>query len=349
MKELIRVAIVGASGYSGEELVRILLRHPSVQLTKVTSRAQAGVPLSDYYGLPKSPSSGSTELAFSDVSLPDLIASADVFFLALPHGLAAEYAVPLIDAGKVVLDLSADFRVKDPAVYKEFYHHDHPALQLLPKAVYGQPELHREEIRKTQLIACPGCYPTSILLGLAPALKHGWIDARQIVINSLSGVSGAGRKADIPLLFAECDENLKAYSVPVHRHHSEIEQELSLLAGETIRVAFTPHLVPVMRGMHSTISVPLKEGFSDEKALVAAAAEFYKESPFVKVLPAGQLPESKRVMRTNRCDMGLRVDHRNGRLVIFTVIDNLGKGAAGQAVQAFNLRFGFAEETGLQA
>ena len=349
MQETIRVAVVGASGYSGEELVRCLLRHPSVQLTRVTSRALTGTPLADYYGLPKSSLAGSTDLLFSDVSLPELIASADAFFLALPHGLAAEYAVPLIEAGKVVLDLSADFRLKDPTIYKEFYHHDHPAPQLLPQAVYGLPELHHAEIKTTQLVACPGCYPTSILLGLAPALKFGWIDPHQIVINSLSGVSGAGRKADIPLLFAECDENTKAYSVPVHRHHSEIEQELSLLAGGTIRVSFTPHLIPLLRGMLSTISAPLHQGFSDEKALVAAASEFYMESPFVKVLPAGQLPESKRVMRTNRCDIGMRVDSRNGRLVIVSVIDNLGKGAAGQALQAFNIRFGFAEDRGLQA
>ena len=185
----------------------------------------------------------------------------------------------------MVLDLSADFRVKDPAVYKEFYHQDHPAPALLPQAVYGLPELHRKEILSTQLVACPGCYPTSILLGLAPALKLGWIDHKQIVINSLSGVSGAGRKADIPLLFAECDENLKAYSVPVHRHHSEIEQEASLLAGENIRVSFTPHLVPLLRGMLTTISALLQPGIGDEKVLVAAAEEFFKESPFCQSAP----------------------------------------------------------------
>jgi N-acetyl-gamma-glutamyl-phosphate reductase len=340
----LRVAVVGASGYSGEELVRLVARHPELQLTALTSRSLAGRLVGETVsGLPRS----DAKLTFVDVTPADLPSRADVFFLALPHGVAAEYALPLRKAGKVVIDLSADFRLKDPAVYKEFYGHDHPAPELLKESVYAMPELHRAEIKKSDLLACPGCYPTSILLALAPALKNGLIDPDTLVINSLSGVSGAGKKADINLLFVELNENMKPYSVPKHRHLSEIEQELSLLASRPVVVTFVPHLVPLSRGMLTTISAKL--------AKPAAAAEinalyqnFYQNEPFVSVKDKDSLPEARHVTRTNSIEIATRVDPRTGRLLLFSAIDNLGKGAAGQAVQALNVRFGFGETTGLQ-
>lgn len=339
----LRIAVVGASGYSGEELVRLLSRHPELQLTTLTSRSLAGRTAGSVVsGLPPA----IANLHFVDIAPADLPSHADVFFLALPHGVAAEYALPLRKAGKVVIDLSADFRLKDPAVYKEFYGHDHPAPELLKESVYALPELHRSEIKKSDLLASPGCYPTSILLALAPALKHGLIDPATIVINSLSGVSGAGKKADVNLLFAELSENMKAYSVPKHRHLSEIEQELSLLASTNVTVTFIPHLVPLSRGMITSICATAKQSTRGD-AVTDLYKKFYANEPFVSVKTDDQLPEVKRVARTNLIEIATRMDSRTGRLLLFSAIDNLGKGAAGQAVQALNVRFGFGESIGL--
>ncbi len=339
----VRAAVVGASGYTGEELVRILLRHPGVDLTAVTSRQQAGQRLDSFYGL----NPGSTHLTFTDTPITDLATCAEVFFLALPHGLAPEFAAPLRAAHRRVFDLSADFRLKNPALYQEFYGAPHPAPELLTESVYGLPELNRNALATADLIACPGCYPTSIQLALAPAITLGWINPTAIVINSLSGVSGAGRKADLPLLFCECAESAKPYSFPTHRHHPEIEQELSRLAGRPLTVAFTPHLIPVVRGMLSTISAPWIGPDLSDADLAHAAADFYQGCPFINVLPPPAAPEIKKVARTNRCDLTYRRDRRTGRLLALSAIDNLGKGAAAQAVQAFNLRSGFPETCGL--
>lgn len=341
----LRVAVVGASGYSGEELVRLVSRHPELQLTAITSRSSAGRLVGSVIpGLPAS----LEKLAFADIAPADLSGHADVFFLALPHGVAAEYAVPLRQAGKVVIDLSADFRLKDPAIYKEFYSHDHPAPALLKESVYALPELHRTAIKQSDLIACPGCYPTSILLALAPALKNGLLDPDTLVINSLSGVSGAGKKADVSLLFAELNESMKAYSVPKHRHLSEIEQELSLLASRPVVVTFVPHLVPLTRGMITTISAKTARPLSD-KDVESLYSQYFTGEPFVQYKTDGTLPEVKRVVRTNLIEIATRIDVRTGRLLIFSAIDNLGKGAAAQAVQALNVRFGFEETMGLGA
>ncbi|PAW78206.1 MAG: N-acetyl-gamma-glutamyl-phosphate reductase [Verrucomicrobia bacterium Tous-C9LFEB] len=341
----LRIAVVGASGYSGEELVRLVSRHPELQLTAITSRSSAGRPVGSVIpGLPAS----LEKLTFADIAPADLAGHADAFFLALPHGVAAEYAVPLRKAGKVVIDLSADFRLKSPEIYKEFYGHDHPAPELLKESVYALPELHRDAIKKTDLIACPGCYPTSILLALAPALKNGLIDPASIVINSLSGVSGAGKKADVSLLFAELNESMKAYSVPKHRHLSEIEQELSLLAAQNVVVTFIPHLVPLTRGMITTISAKVTRDLAD-KEVESLYAKYYTGEPFVMLKTDGTLPEVKRVVRSNLIEIATRLDVRTGRLLLFSAIDNLGKGAAAQAVQALNVRFGFEETMGLGA
>jgi N-acetyl-gamma-glutamyl-phosphate reductase len=342
MASSLHVAVVGASGYSGEELVRLLARHPHAQLKTVTSRQFAGQTVGSVVpGL-----AGTENLVFENLSPSQVGSGVDLVFLALPHGVAAEYAVPLRQAGIKVVDLSADFRLKDPAIYQEFYGKEHPAPALLKESVYGLPELHRAELKTCDLIASPGCYPTSIILALAPFLKAKAIDPDSIVINSLSGVSGAGKKAEISLLYSELDENMKPYGVPKHRHLSEIEQELALAAGEKVVVTFIPHLVPLHRGMLSTIITrPLRP--LSEKQVFDLLQNAYEKEPFVQILPVGTLPEVKFVARTNRVQIGFSLDNRTGRLMIFSALDNLGKGAAGQAVQAMNVRAGLEESAGL--
>ncbi|MDR0533561.1 MAG: N-acetyl-gamma-glutamyl-phosphate reductase [Verrucomicrobiales bacterium] len=337
-----KVAVVGASGYTGEELLRVLSRHPNIELTAVTSRQYAGKTISQLLG----PQALSANLVLENLDPAAVGGKAEVFFLALPHGVAAEYAVPLLKAGKVVIDLSADFRLKNPAKYKEYYKEEHPAPELLKESVYGLPELYREALKNAQLIACPGCYPTSAILALAPALRHKLIRPETIVVNSLSGVSGAGKKADVVYSFSERDENMMPYSVPKHRHIPEIEQELSNLDGEAVAISFTPHLVPLVRGMLTTVIAEMVHPHKQED-VQKIYEDFYRHEPFVPVLPADQLPETKRVQRTNACEVAVRADARTGRLLMFSAQDNLGKGAATQAVQAFNVRFGYPEATGL--
>jgi N-acetyl-gamma-glutamyl-phosphate reductase len=283
-----------------------------------------------------------------------LAKQAEVVFLALPHGVAAEFAVPLLELGCNVIDLSADFRVEDPAVYKEFYAHDHPAPELLKQSVYGLPEVHRAEIKKASLIASPGCYPTSILLPIIPLLKAGLIKATGIIADSLSGVSGAGRKAELDYLFVECNESVRPYSVPKHRHLSEIEQELSLAAGETVTIQFTPHLIPINRGILTTLYVAPVKHFSDAKQAEELAKKVsdcyrsaYGQEPFVRLLEGKALPDTKNVVGTNVIEIAWRLDHRTGRLILMSAEDNLVKGASGQAVQSLNIMCGFPETAGL--
>jgi N-acetyl-gamma-glutamyl-phosphate reductase len=317
-----KVAIVGASGYSGEELVRLLHRHPNVELSCFTSRQYAGKKVADVFPRFR----GQIDATFVE---PTNIAG-DVVFLALPHGVAAEFVPGLLKRGAKVLDLSADFRLKSAATYKEFYEHDHPAPELLKQSVYGLPELHRDKIKKAQLIACPGCYPTSIILGVLPVLKQ----AKNIIVSSMSGVSGAGRKLAEEFLFPECNESARAYGIPKHRHLSEIEEQL----GQTI--SFTPHLIPLNRGIVSTIYIDVV--VTDPLKLYR---ELYRNERFVRVTDA--LPDSKNVELTNFCDISARFDKRTNRLVVVSCIDNLTKGAAGQAVQCMNLVCGYEETTGL--
>jgi N-acetyl-gamma-glutamyl-phosphate reductase len=340
----VKAAIVGASGYSGEELVALLARHPHVEIAALTSRQSAGKTVAEFF--PRMAGVAIAGMKFIEPSLDALTKSgATTVFLALPHGLAAEFASPLRKAGVQVVDLSADFRLKSAEVFAEFYGEKHPAPALLAESVYALPEVCGEKALKgAGLLACPGCYPTSILVPLVPLLRRKLIDPASIVINSLSGVSGAGRKADVALLFAECNESLRAYGAPKHRHLSEIEQELSAAAGEQISISFTPHLVPVTRGMISTIVVQPAKG-ADAKKVEKAWREDYKGRPFVRIVP--HLPDSKHVTNTNFIDIAVRDDARTGRLLLFSAIDNLGKGAAWQAVQAFNVSQGWGETTGL--
>lgn len=318
-------------------MVRLLLRHPHVEVTQFTSRQYAGKAVADVFPRFR----GQITATFTEPDPSGI--DADVAFLALPHGVAVDYAPPLLQKGIKVLDLSADFRLKSAAVYKEFYEHEHAAPELLKKAVYGLPEIYRDEIRAAALVACPGCYPTSIILGLAPALRSGLVKLDDVIIvNSLSGVSGAGRKVADEFLFTECNESARAYSIPKHRHLSEIEQELSLLAGTDVKISFAPHLIPLNRGIVSTIHFPLAKKADDALALYQ---KFYKDERFVRVTTS--LPDTKNVESTNFCDISVRVDPRTNRLVVVSVIDNLTKGAAGQAVQCLNLVCGYEETIGL--
>lgn len=342
--QTVKAAIVGASGYSGEELVALLARHPRVEIVAVTSRQSAGQTVAEVF--PRMGASAIAGMKFVEPSVDALQKSgASAVFLALPHGLAAEFAAPLRKAGVQVVDLSADFRLKSAEVFAEFYGGKHPAPELLAESVYALPEIcGGTALQDAGLLACPGCYPTSILVPLVPLLRRKLIEPASIVINSLSGVSGAGRKADVALLFAECNGSLRAYGAPKHRHLSEIEQELSVAAGEKISVSFTPHLVPVTRGMISTIVVQAARG-ADAKTVEKAWREDYRGRPFVRIV--AHLPDSKHVTNTNFIDIAVREDARTGRLLLFSAIDNLGKGAAWQAVQAFNVSQGWDETTGL--
>ncbi len=342
----IKTAIVGASGYTGQELLRLLLVHPQVELVAATSRQEAGKPLSAVF--PRFRKLPGAELPFMEPD-PDAIAAtgAQAAFLALPHGVAAEIATALLERGLKVIDLSADFRLSDAAVYEEFYGHAHPAPALLDEAVYGLPEVRADAIRDARLVASPGCYPTSILLPLIPLLKAGLIDPATIVANSMSGVSGAGKKADVSLLFCECNESVRAYGIPKHRHLSEIEQELSLAAGESVVITFIPHLIPVNSGIATTTTAKLREGI-DPAAIGEALEKAYQDAAFVRLLGKGTCADTKNVTRTNFIDIGWSHDARTGRVILTSAEDNLGKGAGSQAVQSFNLIFGLPETAGLQ-
>jgi len=339
---MVKVAIFGASGYTGQELTRILLGHPEAELIAVTSRRFAGRPVAEVfpalYGL--------TSLKYQKATPKEIADASDVVFLALPHGVSLDIAPVFIQAGKKVIDLSADYRLHDVKTYEAWYG-KHSSDKILKNAVYGIPEIYRQEIKKSAFIANPGCYPTSIILGLAPALKNKLIDVFSIIADSASGASGAGREPQIGSLFCEVDGGFKAYKIAQHRHTPEIEQELNLLAGEKFNISFTPHLLPVKRGILSTIYATLKKKI-DLAELHALYSSFYAGEKFVRVYPAGSYPNISSVCGSNYCDLGLVLDPRTNRIIIMAAIDNLIKGAAGQAVQNMNIVCGFAENTGLQ-
>jgi len=345
---LTKVGIVGASGYTGEELVRVLARHPHVQLAAVCSRTLAGKAVADE--IPRLRGIVDAGLLFS-ASSPAECAASDVavWFLALPHGVAAEYAQPLIAAGKRVLDLSADFRLRDLGLYKKYYGHDHPAPALAAAARYVVPELQLDDTwKQAQLIACPGCYPTSIQVPLVPLLRAGLVkpEPGRLIINSYSGVSGAGKKADVGYLFCERDSSIKAYGIPGHRHIAEIEEQFGVAAGQPVVVQFNPHLAPMHRGIATTIVVPAAGVTAAQVEAVWQQA--YAGRPFVSVLKSGDFPDTAHVANTNRVAMSVVADARTGNLIITSVIDNLLKGAGGQAVQALNLLMGWSESAGLR-
>ncbi len=338
----IKVAIVGAAGYAGEELLRLLMRHPNCEISVITSRKYDGMTIGEIF-----PRFAESELTFSTPNVDKIIEECDVAFLALPHGLAAEYALPLKDGGVVVIDISADFRLRNLAQYKKYYKVDHPAPELLPDTVYGSPELYRDQIKTADLIACPGCYVTSVILAGTPLLREGLVSTQGIVASCMSGVTGAGRKVDLPFIFPEANESLRAYGVSGHRHLPEMEQELAVAAGiDDIKINFAPHLVPVNRGINSTIFFDANEGCTLEK-IADAYEKAYADEPFVRVLKHGALSDTKHITMTNFCEIGFTYDDHTNKVIVTSCIDNLTKGASGQAVQNLNIRFGFDEKAGL--
>jgi N-acetyl-gamma-glutamyl-phosphate reductase len=346
MSSRVKVAVLGASGYSGMELLRYLTAHPQVNIVAVTSRSLAGKQLVAEF--PRFRGLGKLDhLQFTAPDVPALkAAGTQIAFLALPHGAAAEYAVALLEQGIRVIDLSADFRLRDAAVYEEFYGHVHPAPHLLAEAVYALPELRKDEIEKARLIACPGCYPTSVILPLVPLLRAGLLSPDPLAVSSMSGATGAGRKESVPLLFCEVQNSLRSYSVPVHRHLSEIGQELSLAAGRSVQLTFVPHLVPCYAGICTTIFATLAQGVKAEQ-VDAALQQAYAHSTFVRLLGRNQSPDTKNVVGTNFIDIGWAWDARAQRLILMSAEDNIGKGASGQAIQNLNLALGFSETLGL--
>lgn len=341
----IKVAIVGASGYSGQELLRLLLMHQNVDLVCVTSRQSAGQKLTEVF--PRFRGGEGDELVFVEPVIDAIAASgAECAFLALPHGVAVEFGEGLVEKGLRIIDLSADFRLEDAEVYQEHYGKAHPSPELMKEAVYGLPEIYAEQIRDARLVASPGCYPTSILLPLIPLLKEGLIDPTAISVASMSGASGAGKKADVSLLFAEVNESVRAYGAPKHRHLSEIEQELSHAADQSVQISFVPHLMPVTAGIASTIFTRLNEGVAGEQ-INEVLESAYRESTFVRLRGEGGFPDTKNVSGTNFIDIGWVVDNRTQSLMLMSAEDNLGKGASSQAIQSFNLMFGMQENASL--
>ena len=341
---MIDVGIVGGTGYSGAELLRLLARHPGVRVRVLTSRQEAGQRADALFPQLR----GVCELSFSAPDVETLAHCQAVFF-ATPHGAALALAPELVQRGVKVLDLSADFRLKDPAQYARWYQHEHTAPALLKEAVYGLPEVNRESIKKARLVACPGCYPTSVQLGLLPLLEQRLLVPGSIIASCTSGVSGAGRELKTGSLFAEAADNVKAYGVNGHRHLPEIEQGLSSIAGKPVALTFIPHLVPAIRGIHATLVADLERDADVQAPDVQAMYEKrYANEPFVDVLPAGAHPETRSVRGTNRCQIALHRPGGGKRVVVLSVIDNLVKGAAGQAVQCFNLMHGLSETAGLE-
>jgi N-acetyl-gamma-glutamyl-phosphate reductase len=340
---MLKVAICGGSGYTGGELLRILSQHPKVKVTAVTSEKSAGKKVTELF--PSLHTYALTE--FEPLVQAKIIKKADLFFLALPHAASQSTVDYFFQNGKKVVDLSADYRLNDPLIYEEWYKVPHNYKKALKKAVYGLPELHKTKIQKSSLVANPGCYPTSAILGLYPVLKTKLTKADNIVIDSKSGTSGAGRKASVNFSFCEVNEGFKAYGIATHRHTPEIEQELSLLAKKEIKVNFTPHLLPVNRGILTTIYASLNKK-TDTKEILDIYKKAFAKEPFVKVLDENVFPNINSVKGTNFCEIGVKVNTRTDTLIIVSAIDNLVKGAAGQAIQNMNLMMGFKEDEGLK-
>lgn len=342
MSQTIRAGLVGVTGYTGMELARLMAWHPTMKLVRATSRSEAGRTLADLYPFLQGMDLGALTVTRPDPA--DLASACDVVFLAVPHKTAMEIAAKLLDAGVKVVDLSADFRINDKGVYEQWYAVEHTRGELLAEAVYGLPELYADKVKTARLVANPGCYPTSSILGLAPALRAGLVETTDVIIDAKSGASGAGRGAKVGTLFCEVADSFRAYGLPTHRHTPEIEQELSKLAGTPMTVSFSTHLLPIDRGILSTIYTKLA---TDPSKVRGVYEDFYADKPWVRVLPQGQLPETRYVRGTMFCDIGLVTDPRTGRLIVLSAIDNLCRGASGQAVANANLMCGLELSAGL--
>jgi len=344
MHETIRAGLIGVTGYTGMELARLLTAHPRMRLNFAASRSEAGKRLGEQYPfLEKLPGA---DLIIREPDAKQAAAQCDILFLAVPHGAAMNFAAEARAEGLPVVDLSADFRIRDADVFEQWYATTHSRRELLKEAVYGLTELYGEAIAGAKLVANPGCYPTASILGLYAALKYGFVSSEDLIIDAKSGVSGAGRKAAVPTLFCEVHDSFRAYNLGKHRHLPEIEQEISVIAGASVRLSFNPHLLPIDRGIHATIYAKLK-GQPSLDEILAAHVECWKDAPWVRVLPKGSLPETRCVRGTMFCDIGLTLDSRAGRLIICSVIDNLCRGASGQALANANLMCGLPADCGL--
>ncbi|MCC5910390.1 MAG: N-acetyl-gamma-glutamyl-phosphate reductase [Clostridiaceae bacterium] len=340
---MIKVGILGATGYVGAEITRLLSRHREVEIMFLDSRSYASMPYENIYANLKHVVKQTCTSVDLDKDLDDI----DLLFCALPHGLSQEAVKKITNKGKKVIDLSADFRLKEKTVYEAWYGVEHKATEELNTAVYGLSEIYSHEIKKANLVANPGCYPTSILLPLYPLLKEKIITTDSFIADCKSGVSGAGRTPSEVNLFSQCNENLRAYGIGVHRHTPEIEQELSLALGKKVIVQFTPHLIPMTRGILSTIYIDNRKALGTED-IKDTLMKYYEKQPFIRILEENAYPQTKAVYGSNYCDIGLKVDERTNNIVIVSAIDNLMKGAAGQAVQNMNLMFDFDETEGLK-
>ncbi len=337
---MVKVGIVGGTGYTGVELLRLLVTHPAVEIVAVTSRSMAGTSVAELFPNLR----GHLDISFSEPGAQAL-AGCDLVFFATPNGTAMQLVPELLQAGSKVIDLAADFRLADAALWEQWYGMPHACPELLAEAVYGLPEMNREGIKGARLVANPGCYPTAVALGYMPLIEAGLLAPDGLVADVKSGVSGAGRKAAIPALMGECGESFKAYAVSGHRHLPEISQTLAILAGGSVGLTFVPHLVPMVRGICATLYGRLLK----EVDLQSLFAEYYAAEPFVDVMPSGFYPETRSVRGTNVCRIGVHQPQGGDTVVVLSVIDNLVKGAAGQAVQNMNLMFGLEEEIGLDA
>lgn len=341
---MIKVGIVGGTGYTGVELLRLLAKHPQAEVTVITSRAEAGIPVSDLYPNLR----GHVDLAFTE---PDVntLGQCDVVFFATPHGVAQNLMPALLATGTRVVDLSADFRIRDAELWARWYNQPHGCPELIDQAVYGLPELNREAIKSAKLVACPGCYPTAAQLGLMPLLENNLVDSEQLIINAASGATGAGRQAKVGMLLTEISDSFKAYGASGHRHLPEIEQALRDMQGsgsKPAQVTFVPHLLPMVRGIHATSYARALDA-SSLPDLQALYEERFMDEPFVDVLPAGSHPETRSVKGSNMCRISVCQPQGRDTIVVMSVIDNLTRGASGQAVQNMNIMFGFAETAGL--
>ena len=336
-----KVGIIGATGYTGLELLRFLIHHPNIEITALTSQKYAGIEIGQVFPA----LTGQIQTKCEELSADRISEKTDFLFTAVPHKTAMEIVPVFHQKGKRIVDLSADFRLKDANIYEKWYQ-KHTAADLLPESVYGLPELHREEIRKAKIVGNPGCYPTGALIGLIPLVKNGLIAHEGIVADSKSGVSGAGRDVVLESLFCEVNEGVKAYKIFAHRHTPEIDQELSQVARKEIRVTFVPHLIPMDRGILSTLYVHLTKKMKTDE-LLNAFHDFYRGEPFVRIYPKGKRPNTKDVRGSNFCDIGVAVSEPDDRAVIVTAIDNLVKGASGEAVQNMNIMLGYPETMGL--
>ncbi|MDY0046707.1 MAG: N-acetyl-gamma-glutamyl-phosphate reductase [Thauera propionica] len=338
---MIKVGVVGGTGYTGVELLRLLSRHPEVTLTAITSRGEAGMPVAEMFPSLRR----RVDLKF--VTPQDApLEQCDAVFFATPNGIAMKQAAELVAAGVRVIDLAADFRIRDVAEWQKWYGMEHAAPALVAEAVYGLPEVNREQIRKARVLANPGCYPTAVQLGFLPLVEAGLVDTDHLIADAKSGVSGAGRKAEVHTLLPEAADSFKAYGVPGHRHLPEIRQGLSLAAGHQVGLTFVPHLTPMIRGIHATLYARIKPGV-DLPDLQALFEKRYADEVFVDVMPAGSHPETRSVRASNLCRIAVHRPQGGDTIVVLSVIDNLVKGAAGQAVQNLNIMFGFDEEAGL--